>query len=233
MFAAFVKSIISSWSQQEAKAPASSEQRRSATRSSSSNGHQSKRLIASRGRPAISPSRKWSTLLNKSDVLIVDTETTGLSKSAEIIEIVALDTTGKVRFHALSMPQEAIPVAASNIHGLTRAQLRKLGARPWPRVHIKLAPILANAKTLIAWNASFDRRMLEQTAGRHGLHFGEVLPWQDALKDYRAFRPGLRSYSLGNVIKSERLTFNGQAHRAEADCRAVLSIMRSVVRREF
>lgn len=231
-FAAFVKLIISSRSQREIKAPATRGQPGRANRSKSSTGREDKPLTAPHRRPAISRSRKWSSLLNRRDVLIVDTETTGLSKSAEVIEIVALDTTGKVRFHALSMPQEAIPVDASNIHGLTRARLRKLRAKPWPHAHTKLASILENAKVLIAWNASFDRRMLEQTAARHGLHFGVALPWRDALKDYRPFRPGLRSYSLGNVMQSERLRFNGQAHRAEADCRAVLSIMRSVAQRE-
>ena len=232
MFAAFVRSIISSRSRRELKAPVTRGQPARATRSKSSTGRQSKPLTASRRRPAISRSRKWSPLLNRRDVIIVDTETTGLSKSAEVIEIVALDTTGKVRFHALSMPQEAIPVSASNIHGLTSAHLRKLRAKPWPDTHTKLAAILENAKVLIAWNASFDRRMLEQTAAQHGLYFGVALPWRDALKDYRAFRPGLRSYSLGNVMQSERLRYNGQSHRAEADCRAVLAIMRSVAQRE-
>lgn len=227
-----VKSVISSRQQRENKAPVTGRQHGRATRSKASTGRQSKPLTASLARPATTRSRKWSPLLNRRDVLIVDTETTGLSKRAEVIEIVALDTTGTVRFHALSMPQEAIPVGASNIHGLTRAHLRKLQATPWPHAHSKLAPILENANVLVAWNASFDRRLLEQTTARHGLHFGVALPWRDALKDYKAFRPGLGSYSLGNVMRSERLRFDGQAHRAEADCRAVLSIMRSVSKRE-
>lgn len=187
---------------------------------------------ASRKARRISPSRNWAPLLNRKDVLIVDTETTGLHKRAEVIEVVAVDTTGKVRFNSFSMPQDPIPMAASNIHGLTRPYLKKARAEPWPHVQMRLAPILEQAQTLIAWNAPFDRRLLEQTAARHDLQFGFTPPWCDALRDYKRFCPGLNSYSLGNVMKAEGLRFNGRAHRAEADCRAVLSVMQIVARRE-
>ena len=46
----------------------------------------------------------WHTLLNRHDVLIVDTETTGLDERAEVIDVAVIDTTGAVRFDAVSMP---------------------------------------------------------------------------------------------------------------------------------
>ena len=187
---------------------------------------------ASRKARRISPSRNWASLMNRKDVLIVDTETTGLHKRAEVIEVVAVDTTGEVRFTSFSMPQDPIPTAASNIHGLTRPYLKKARAMPWPHVQIRLAPILEQARILIAWNAPFDRRLLEQTAARHELQFGFAPPWRDALRDYKRFCSGLNSYSLGNVMKAEGLRFSGRAHRAEADCRAVLSVMQVVASRE-
>ena len=180
----------------------------------------------------MSPSTNWTSLMNRKDVLIVDTETTGLHKRAEVIEVVAVDTTGNVRFSSFSMPQDPIPIAASNIHGLTHPYLKKARAMPWPRVQVRLAPILEQAQILIAWNAPFDRRMLEQTAARHDLQFGFAPPWRDALRDYKRFCPGLNSYALENVMKAESLQFSGRAHRAEADCRAVLSVMQVVSRRE-
>ena len=180
----------------------------------------------------ISPSRNWTSLIDRKDVLIVDTETTGLHKRAEVIEVVAVDTTGKVRFKSFSMPQDSIPRAASEIHGLTRPYLKKAGAEPWPHVQMRLAPIVEKAQILIAWNAPFDRRLLEQTAARHDLQFGFAPPWRDALRDYKRFCPGLSSYGLGNVMKAERLRFSGRAHRAEADCRAVLAVMQVVAHRE-
>ena len=60
---------------------------------------------ASRKARRISPSRDWTSLINRRDVLIVDTETTGLYKLAEVIEVVAVDTTGKVRFTVSVCPK--------------------------------------------------------------------------------------------------------------------------------
>lgn len=89
---------------------------------------------ARKSRPRAS-SATWAELLDRLDVLIIDTETTGLGERAEVIEVAALDTTGALRFHALSLPEKPIPRDASGIHGLTRRKLRAEGARPWPKVH--------------------------------------------------------------------------------------------------
>ena len=45
----------------------------------------------------------WAALLDRTDVLILDTETTGLGGRAEVIEVAMIDTTGTVRFEALSI----------------------------------------------------------------------------------------------------------------------------------
>ena len=59
-----------------------------------------------------------SDLLNREDVLILDTETTGLNENAEIVAIV--DTTGTTRYSAPIMPKGRIPSA--DIHGLTQPE---------------------------------------------------------------------------------------------------------------
>ncbi len=51
----------------------------------------------------------WNDLLDREDVLIVDTETTGLDAKAEVIEIAAVDTCGKIRIHALTLPAGPVP----------------------------------------------------------------------------------------------------------------------------
>ena len=61
----------------------------------------------------------WNELLNRTDVLILDTETTGLGLEAEIIEIAVIDTAGAVLVDTVSLPQDDVPKAASGIHGLT------------------------------------------------------------------------------------------------------------------
>ena len=176
-------------------------------------------------------SATWADLLDRPDVLIIDTETTGLGERAEVIEVAALDTTGTLRFHALSLPEGPIPRDASRIHGLTRRNLKAEGARPWPEVHGELIPVLEGAAVLLAWNARFDGRLLEQTTDRHGLFLPEL--WlRDALEDYRELRGEAQAkgrHTLAAVVRRERVKVPGPAHRAEADCRMVLGIMRAVV----
>ena len=176
-------------------------------------------------------SGEWRALLDRPDVLIVDTETTGFGARAEVVEVAVLDTTGAVRFEALSLPEGRIPKAASDIHGLTRDRLKQSGAHPWPEVHGDLVAALDGAALVLAWNAEFDRRLLAQTADRHGLTLPR-LAWRDALADYRALTgaaSGKGQHTLTRTVEREGAKVDGPAHRAAGDCRAVLAVMRAVV----
>ncbi len=175
--------------------------------------------------------RDWRDLLDRGDVVILDTETTGLGSKAELIEVGCLDMTGDLRFQALSMPQGRIPMRARDIHGLTRAFLRREGARPWPEVHPELVEARAGAHLVMGWNVGFDRRLLEQTSQRHGLAMPK-LACRDLLRDYRTLRrdvPG--RHTLDAACEREGIGA-GPAHRAESDCRRVLAVMRAVVEGE-
>ena len=171
---------------------------------------------------------QWEAILDQDDVLILDTETTGLGARAEIVEIVMLDTTGAIRFEALSMPVGRIPREASDIHGLTRAALQREGARPWPEIHPDVVSVLSGAAIVVAWNAPYDSRLLSQAAERHNLLVPD-LPWLDLLADYRIIRPGGR-HRLTDAADRESVS-PGTAHRALGDCRTVLSVMRAVAGR--
>ena len=168
----------------------------------------------------------WSELLDRPDVLVLDTETTGLGPEAEVIEIAVIDTTGAVLLDTLSLPQDHIPKAASDIHGLTYDRLKRTDAPPWPEVHDQLLTVLEGVSVVLGWNVSFDRRVLQQTAKRHGLRLHK-LSWRDLLADYRAIRPTGR-HRLGDAANREGVTVKGSAHRALTDCQTVLAVMQSV-----
>lgn len=128
--------------------------------------------VEPRSRPVRRPphvAAELRPLLNRPDVLVIDVETTGLGDRAEVLSVAAVDTTGRVLLDAVCLPQGCIPAEASDLHGLTRARLRARGARSWPEVHPEVATLLLRACAVLAWNAEFDRRLLEQTAERHGL----------------------------------------------------------------
>ena len=114
-------------------------------------------------------------LLDRRDVLVIDVETTGLDARAEVLAVAVIDTTGRALLDAVSWPQGQIPSDASAVHGLTRARLRSMGARPWPEVHVEVADLLRHAAAVIAWNADYDRRLLHQTAERYGLRLPSML----------------------------------------------------------
>lgn len=168
----------------------------------------------------------WRGLLDRPDVLVLDTETTGFGGHAEVIEVAAIATTGALAFEALALPQGDISSGATRCHGLTPAKL-EAAARPWPRLWAQLAPILAGASAVLAWNASFDRQMLCQTNRRHGLPM-PALAWRDLLADYRALRPG-GSHGLQEAARREGVTV-ATAHRARADCATALAVMRALAR---
>jgi len=53
------------------------------------------------------------------DILVLDTETTGLGDSAEIIEIGIINGSGEVVMNTLVKPSISIPATATAIHGIT------------------------------------------------------------------------------------------------------------------
>ena len=167
----------------------------------------------------------WRALLDRPDVLVVDTETTGLDGDAEAIEVAAIATTGALSFEALALPQGHITSGSIRCHGLTLTKLETAGARPWPRLWAELAPILAGASVLLAWNVSYDRRILHRTSRRHGLPM-PTLTWRDLLADYRALRPG-GNHGLQEAARREGVAV-ATAHRARADCGTALAVMRAV-----
>ena len=165
-------------------------------------------------------------LLDREDVLVLDTETTELGTLAEVIEVAIIDTTGALRLSALSMPSGRIWPDAVEIHGLTEARLRAMGARPWPAVHPELAAVLSGARHVLAYNADFDARVLKQTAARHRLPLPAVR-WGDVRAAYTQARLG-REYSLADAMRQEGLEWEGSQHRAEADCRPLLAVIRAI-----
>ena len=170
--------------------------------------------------------RRWKEFLDRSDVLIVDTETTGISERSEIVEIAIIDTTGATRFEALAMPQGRIPKEASDVHGLTRKVIREEGAKPWPELHNQVMEIIRTADVVLAYNAEFDFRLLMQTADRYELRIPRDPAWYDVLEDYRMLRPK-GSHKLFSAARREEVKVVGKAHRALYDCQCVLGVMRA------
>jgi DNA polymerase-3 subunit epsilon len=148
-----------------------------------------------------------------------DTETTGLGRTAEIIQIGVLASDGSVLLDSFVRPlsRKTIPREAVAIHGITMKMLA--GAPSYPELVPTLIKTL-EGKWVIAYNADFEERLLRQTAQRNG---GPILslPWSCAMLHYSRFVGEWMEYK--REYKWQRLP--GAGHNAVADCRATLELV--------
>lgn len=158
-------------------------------------------------------------------LVYLDTETTGLDRSAEILEIAILDAAGRVVLETLVRPLGSVPPAASAIHGIRAADLAR--APIWPEIHAHVVTALAGRRVIV-YNAAFDRRMVEQSAARHAL-LAPTPVWSCAMGRYASFRGvvtaggSYRRHKLNDAVE----TFGGPtpSHRAAGDARACRAIV--------
>ncbi len=169
-------------------------------------------------------------LLARDDVFILDTETTGL-RDAEVIEIALIDMAGNTHLDTLVEPKTSrMNPYAQRVHGLSLAALR--GQPRWPEVLPELERI-AGRGTILAWNAPFDARMLEQTSTLWGLHHPRFL-FVCAMQLY-ARSQGKRAFGLHKAVVAEGLEalFDTHAsHRALGDVTFVLEVLRTLAQHE-
>ncbi len=165
--------------------------------------------------------------LNKK-LAYLDTETTGLRDTDQIVEICLIDNDGAVLLDSLIKPTVPIPPDATRVHGITNAMVSN--APTWPEVWPRLEPILAERRLAI-YNADYDVRLLQQTQRVHGLTWDLPLSQFCIMKLYAQYRGdwnarsgSYRWVSLDDARWQCHLELPN-AHRAKADtllARAVL-----------
>lgn len=160
------------------------------------------------------------------DVLILDTETTGV-RGAEVIEVALIDTQGRTRLETLVRPKtQLMNPHAQRVHGLS---LRDLRDQPtWPLVLPELVRVAGDA-TILAWNAPFDARMLEQTSASWGLPHPKLL-FVCAMRLYARLH-GRSSFGLHKAVVVEGLgdlLTQHASHRALGDVIFVLELLKHV-----
>src|SRR5436190_21709188 len=87
----------------------------------------------------------------ESDSVILDTETTGLSKGSEIVEFSMIDMKGNVLIDTLVRPSQPIPEEVTKINNITNEIVAD--APTWPSLYDDIHGILKERKFL-AWNAA-------------------------------------------------------------------------------
>lgn len=163
-------------------------------------------------------------LLQRTDWVILDTETTGTSDSDEIVQVAILSCDGISLLDTLVRPTQPIPIEATAIHGITNEDVKD--APSFPEVYERIEKILSG-KTVVIYNAQFDVRLIRQSLAKHNL-FPVILSLDDvdcAMLMYAAWVGELWPYGGYKWQKLE----SGD-HTALGDCRATLDLIKKMAR---
>ena len=159
---------------------------------------------------------------NKSNYIILDTETTGLNKSDEIVQLAIIDLDGNTVFNENIRPPKKKRMSrdAVVVHGLTMQTLSQC------RMFAELAEPLERAmgsKTVIAYHGDFDARMYMQTYKLAGgfLHTGD---WECMMLEYAKYVGEWSSYHQNYRWQA----LPGGTHSALGDCLATLEVPRKM-----
>lgn len=170
-----------------------------------------------------------STCVWSLPVAVLDTETTGLvDHGGRVCEIAVVRYEGGfpvARYSSLINPGLPIPESATNVHGISDADVA--GKPRLPEVAGELLRVCAGAVTC-AYNAPFDRAMLHAEITGTDCHaFDPEQSWIDPLVLVRHFDQkvsGKGRNKLENACARRGITLEG-AHRALADALATGALL--------
>lgn len=159
--------------------------------------------------------------LIEEDVIVLDTETTGLSvQDNRLIEIAAARLRGREivdRFDTFVHPGVPIPDEIVRLTGITDADVAHA---PSPEEAVGLLEDFVGGCPVIAHNAAFDRSFIEAVKG--GVRVSDV--WIDSLALSRIALPRLSSHKLSNL--AELFGCSAVSHRAIDDVEALCGVWR-------
>lgn len=162
--------------------------------------------------------------IRRNRVYLLDTETTGLSDDDEVLEIAIINANGETILNTLVKPEHKTEWAeAQVIHGITPEMVADA-----PTLQ-QLKPLLQailhnNDRALMIYNSDYDLRMLRQA-------INQSRPATCIMKTYADYRgiPGKHAggskwHKLTEAAAFVGHQWQGNAHRALADCHATLSV---------
>lgn len=162
---------------------------------------------------------QWAAnlLSNPTNWAILDTETTGFSQEAEIVQLSVLSPDGTTLLDTLVKPEGPIDPSAQDIHKITPEMLAD--APTFPQIFQNLLDIVSTRR-LVIYNAKYDLRIINQCIFRNLLavpiiHADCAMLW---------YSQWVGEWNQRNQnYKWQKLP--GGDHTALGDCRAVLKLI--------
>lgn len=158
--------------------------------------------------------------------LMLDTETTGLKDTDEVIELAISDcATGVPVFNSLIKSDVTSSPFAFEVNKITKEMLE--GQPTLGEVWENIEAIVGN-RVVLASNAPFDERLLNQSLRKHGLTCSFI--WQDIQTLYRNYscQGNATQYRLKTVGMCKQLGIEAGTHRAKDDVQAQIGILQAM-----
>jgi DNA polymerase III subunit epsilon len=165
---------------------------------------------------------EWAyRLLKRTDWCVMDTETTGLDRSAEIVQVAILAHDGTILMDTLVKPTCLIPPGATAIHGITDAMVAD--AQGIQNLVPAIQGILAD-RLCVIYNASFDTRMLRQSCLIAGCPVPIAKVYKCAMREYARWYGAWNDWHGSYTYQK----LPGGGHSALDDCQATLRIIKGM-----
>ncbi len=162
--------------------------------------------------------------LLEEDVVVLDTETTGLSfRDCELIEISAARLRGRdvvERFETYVDPGCPIPQEIQKLTGISQVDV---AGAPTPREAVASLAEFVGGSPVLAHNATFDRTFVESVPG--GAEVSDT--WIDTLALSRIALPRLKSHRLADM--AEAFGCAAVTHNASDDVDALCGMWRVIL----
>ena len=175
------------------------------------------------------------TIIKAKQIVVLDTETTGLDDKAEILELAIVDSNGTPLINQrLRLSDDSkFSEEAYAVHGISLDDIKD--CEQYPSIEAKLKEILVGKQVMI-FNANYDIRLLKQTAAAYSCD----TTWFDGLDTRCVMYQAANVYgatnkygtiSLSNAVARAGVEWEGEAHSALGDTLTTLALYKKMARK--
>lgn len=171
--------------------------------------------------------------LAEGDHIILDTETTGFSKTEDdVIELGITDINGNVLYDGMFKPDRENSSIAESANHISNAELQDKPTifDEWEKIKAAVA-----GRKIATYNLDFDKNIMINAAARHGVPREEVEKMfeQSAciMQSYTTYKNGYRATKLQNALTENGIEVT-QDHRAVSDCKVTAQLIQAVKERD-